>query len=152
MKKYLVLLIALMTLSVTAFAQSTTTTTKKNADTQGGFTAQSISYETTSTALNVLWLRDGFDNFAAFALPVYTFGNTQGKLKLNSTGAFDPNDVGNKAYVGAALSYDAYDKNGYKLTVYGGVKGLDLNDGLKFQSDKKGWVFGLGISIPFGSK
>ena len=148
MKKIIMILIAVMALLGTALGQTTTTTTPKTK--QGQFSAQSTSVDVSSTSLNFLYLRDGFDNYAAFSLPLYTFANTQGRFKLNTIGAFDPNDVSRQAYMGLGVSYDVVNTAGYKLTLFGGVKGLNLADNFRLQDGNRGYVFGLGFSIPFG--
>jgi hypothetical protein len=148
MKKIIMILIAVMALLGTALGQTTTTTTPKTK--QGQFSAQSTSVDVSSTSLNFLYLRDGFDNYAAFSLPLYTFANTQGRFKLNTIGAFDPNDISRQAYVGLGVSYDVVNTAGYKLTLFGGMKGLNLADNFRLQDGNRGYVFGLGFSIPFG--
>jgi hypothetical protein len=148
MKKIIMILIAVMALLGTALGQTTTTTTPKTK--QGQFSAQSTSVDVSSTSLNFLYLRDGFDNYAAFSLPLYTFANTQGRFKLNTIGAFDPNDISRQAYMGLGVSYDVVNTAGYKLTLFGGMKGLNLADNFRLQDGNRGYVFGLGFSIPFG--
>ena len=147
MKKIIMILIAVMALLGTALGQTTTTTPKTK---QGQFSAQSTSVDVSSTSLNFLYLRDGFDNYAAFSLPLYTFANTQGRFKLNTIGAFDPNDISRQAYMGLGVSYDVVNTVGYKLTLFGGMKGLNLADNFRLQDGNRGYVFGLGFSIPFG--
>jgi hypothetical protein len=148
MKKIIMILIAVMALLGIALGQTTTTTTPKTK--QGQFSAQSTSVDVSSTSLNFLYLRDGFDNYAAFSLPLHTFANTQGRFKLNTIGAFDPNDISRQAYVGLGVSYDVVNTAGYKLTLFGGMKGLNLADNFRLQDGNRGYVFGLGFSIPFG--
>jgi ABC-type glycerol-3-phosphate transport system substrate-binding protein len=147
MKKIIMILIAVMALLGTALGQTTTTTPKTK---QGQISAQSTSVDVSSTSLNFLYLRDGFDNYAAFSLPLYTFANTQGRFKLNTIGAFDPNDIKRQAYMGLGVSYDVVNTAGYKLTLFGGMKGLNLSDNFRLQDGDRGYVFGLGVSIPFG--
>ena len=148
MKKLMMILVAVLALIGSAFAQTTTTTTPKTK--QGQISAQSTSVDVSSTSLNFLYLRDGFDNYAAFSLPLYTFANTQGRFKLNTIGAFDPNDIKRQAYMGLGVSYDVVNTAGYKLTLFGGMKGLNLSDNFRLQDGDRGYVFGLGVSIPFG--
>jgi len=144
----MMILVAVLALIGSAFAQTTTTTTPKTK--QGQISAQSTSVDVSSTSLNFLYLRDGFDNYAAFSLPLYTFANTQGRFKLNTIGAFDPNDIKRQAYMGLGVSYDVVNTAGYKLTLFGGMKGLNLSDNFRLQDGDRGYVFGLGVSIPFG--
>ena len=147
MKKLMMILVAVLALIGTAFGQTTTTAPKTK---QGQISAQSQTFDVTSTSLNFLYLRDGFDNYAAFSLPLYTFAKTQGRFKLNTIGAFDPNDIKRQAYVGMGVSYDVVDTAGYKLTLFGGMKGLNLADNFRVQDGNRGYVFGLGLSIAFG--
>jgi hypothetical protein len=149
MKNLLITLVAALALITTGFAQSTTTSSSKQS---GGVSAQSQTIEVTSTSLNLLYLRDGYDNYAAFTLPLYTFANTNGRLKLNTFGAFDPANIERRAYVGTGLSFDVLDEKGWKLTAFGGLKGFNLADNFRFQDGKRGFVYGFGLSIPFSTK
>jgi hypothetical protein len=130
-------------------AQSTQTDTVKQS---GGVSAQSQTVEITSTRLNLMYLRDGYDNFAAFALPLYSVDNTNGRLKLNTFGAFDPSHTKKRVYVGTGISFDVFDEKGWKFTAFGGVKGFNVADNFKFQDGNRGWVYGFGITIPFATK
>ena len=147
MKNILLTLVALVAFGTMSFAQSTTTTTRQS----DGFTAQSQSVELTSTSLNLVYLRDGYDNYAAFTLPMYTFSGTGGRLKLNTFGAFDPNNIERRAYLSTGLSFDVVDQDGWKLTVFGGPKGFNVADNFRFQDGNRGWVYGVGISLPLSS-
>lgn len=144
MKNFLITLVAALALSTTGLAQSTTTT-KQSSD----VSAQSQTIEVTTTSLNLLYLRDGYDNYAAFTLPLYTFASTNGRLKLNTFGAFDPSNVERRAYIGTGFSFDLFDDKGWKLTAFGGIKGFNIADNFRFQDGNRGFVYGLGISIPF---
>lgn len=171
MKNLLFTLVATLALVVSSFAQSACacckpsdsvcanvlalapqSTTTKTVKQSGGVSAQSQTIEITSTSLNLLYLRDGYDNFAAFTLPLYTFANTNGRLKLNTFGAFDPANIENRAYVGTGLSFDIFNDKGWKLTAFGGSKGFNVADNFKFQDGNRGWVYGFGITIPFVTK
>ena len=131
-----------------ALAPQSTTTTNRSGD----FSAQSQAIDFTGTSLNLLYLRDGYDNYAAFTLPLFDLGNTNGRLKLNAFGAFDPANIERQAYVGTGLSFDIVDEKGWKLTAFGGLKGLNLSDNFRLQDGNRSFVYGFGVSIPFSSK
>lgn len=146
MRKLILAAFAALVLSSPVLAQAVTTTNQKGPAPKkdGEFSAQSESRSLTSTSLSLLRLDDGETKLAAFAVPNFTFKNTRKLLKLNTIGAYDPEDIGQKAYLGVALSLDIVDYQGFKATAYYGVRGYDFNKtALNF-----GEVVGFGITIP----
>lgn len=150
MKNLLAIALGLM-LAVSAMAQTVTTTTKKD----GGVSAQSYTYERTSTQVSFVYLRDGYDNLAALNVPIkpLTSGVVLGMPALvtfNGIGAFDPNDLEHKIYVGTGLNL-RLDVIPNKLAIdfVGGLKGFNIADGFKLEDAKRTWVFGVGAAFKF---
>ena len=158
MKNTLFAALGLIALSASAFSQTTTTTKPKTQANQGGpVQAQSFDYSVTTTGINLLYLRDGFDNLTALSVPYFTFPNTAGRLSANAIGAADMNNLSHKVYAGTGLNYHIPVKGGYGIDLVGGLKGFDLanlasGSSAGFSTGKGSWVFGIGISIPIGSK
>ena len=161
MKNLITTLIAAVALAVsaTAFSQTTSTVTKSHVverttqSSKAPVVQKSVAYSVTTTNVNLLYLRDGYDNHTALSVPVYTFPSTGGRLTANTLGAANMNDLQHKVYVGAGLDYKVPIKNGYSFDLTGGLKGFDLaNLGASptagFVTGKSAWVFGVGVTIP----
>lgn len=140
MRKIILPVLLALLFSTTAFAQAVTTTAEK----QEGFTMQSEQKTRTSTSLSLLRLEDGDTKLAAFALPNHTFKAFEGRLKLNVIGAYNPQRISERAYLGAALSLDVIDYKGFKATAYYGVRGYDFNNA----SVSFNRIRGFGVTIP----
>lgn len=141
MKKAITLLLAtvlMVMMAVVAPAQD-----KK----EGQVGGQSVSLEMKEGALGVTYLHDGIDGLAGISGKAW---NIQPRLDLRGivVSDFKSND---KWYAGAMLSWRAYEKkDGIKLDLMLGVKGLDITNGfdnIRFES-KRPVVAGFSISFP----
>ena len=142
MRKIILTALMLLVLSSAAFSQAVTTTSSNKKSDEPTILSEQKYY--TSTSLSLLRLDDGEDKLAAFALPRHTFKNSQERVKLNLIGAYNPDNIKEKAYVGAALSLDVIDYKGFKATAYYGVRGYDFNNAaLNFNR-----IYGFGVTIP----
>ena len=144
MKKAITLLLAMVlgfVLAVPAFAQG------KSDEQVGG---QSVSLEYKEGWLGVTYLHDGIDGLVGLSGRLW---NIQPRLDLKGlvVSDFKSNE---KLYAGAMVSWRAYDKkDGLKLDLSVGLKGLDLSDGFENArwEDHRPWLFGIGISVPVKS-
>lgn len=153
MKRLLVLLIAMVALVATSFAQTTTNKLPVDAGVVSGqVSAQSSTITLTEKGFNWLWLNDGYDNLAAVSYTIAPIGGTNGRLRLQALGASDPSDASRKTYLSLGLGYNVFNAaNGFRLDVFAGPKGFNIADKWEFQRGKGALVFGFGISVPLGS-
>lgn len=111
-------------------------------------TTRSISTDVSNERFSLLYLRDGFDNFAAFEVPLHTIADTDGRLRLTSFGAYNPSDVTRQVYIGTGISADLLRWRGATVTGIVGWKGFDLANNFRAQEGRAALVFGFGLSVP----
>jgi hypothetical protein len=152
--KKLLLILSFAILTVSAFAQSQVGIKPWNWQPpvhKGQVTTQSLNVATTASNVSVLYLNDGLSNsYTAFAYPLFQVtGLGSNKLGLFGVAAASMSSPKTSVYAGTALGYQLVHSNGWELTAYAGLKGLDLSNNFNFQSGGKGaYVFGFGLSVP----
>ena len=158
MKNLITTLIAVVALAVsaTAFSQTTTTTTTKQVvvstqQTKKPIVAKSYSYSVTTTSVSLLYLRDGYQNYTALSVPLYTLTP---RLTANAIGSLDMNNLNKQVYAGTGLDWKVPCPGGFSFDVEGGLKGFNLaslngtGQVAGLATGKGAFVFGIGFTFP----
>lgn len=154
MKKFLLSLVLAVGVIAGAFAQSNQLPVDAGIlkPGRGQVGAQSTAFTMTEKGFNFLWLNDGYESLSAISYTIAPIKGTNGRLRIQALGAGNPGNLKEKAYLTLGLGYNLFSAaSGFRVDIFGGPKGFNAADNFKFQSGRASWVFGVGVSIPFGN-
>lgn len=111
-------------------------------------TSQSVTVNASSNSLSVLFLRDGLSNdYAALAYPLAQVTGLPFKVNIVGLGAYNSKVSTSNTYFGTGAEVRLFDAKGYRVSLYGGLKGLNART-LNVSTNRGAWVFGAGVTIP----
>jgi hypothetical protein len=164
MNKLIITLMALLVMVSGVFAQASVDTSVARKSTKpfsqfairpygwqdrNSVRAQSLDVSTTGANISVLWLRDSLTNdYTAFSYPVFEVQGLGNRVNIVALGAYQMNTVKTNVYAGTGLSLDLVNTDGWKLSGYAGLKGLNLTQNFTAAQGKGMYVFGLSLTVP----
>jgi len=150
--KKLITILTLITLVAASFAQAGEKLgIRPYGWTQPGFKTESLSVNTSTESVSVLYLRDGQDNsYTAVAYPVFQVTGLQNRVTIVALGSFANNQAKTQVYAGTGIGVQLIKTQSLGLTAYAGLTGLDASNNFSFTSGKQAWIFGAGINLAVG--